>query len=184
VDQLLQMYTADLPGVRWVVLTGELDLFTANRLRRRVLGEAGGSPEVIFDLRGLGFCDLRGLQLLIDAQRRCARRGERFRLLASDAVRRAIGLGGLAQLEHAEASLDEALFRGSTPWVDPRGEVLASIRTVVESILASSERRETVVQEARTLRRAGEERRRASPPRALGLASVQADDPRDEQPAA
>ena len=168
-DQLLQIYTADLPGVRWVVLTGELDLFTANRLRRRVLGEAGGSPEVIFDLRGLGFCDLRGLQLLIDAQRRCARRGERFRLLPSDAVRRAIGLGGLVQLEHAEASLDDALFRRSTPWVDPRREELfSSIGNVVDSILANSDKRETVVREARTLRRQGEERRRATALAAAG----------------
>lgn len=57
------------PGAAVVAPSGELDVATVERLRAR-LRECEDAPVLILDMRGVGFMDTSGLQLIFEQQRR------------------------------------------------------------------------------------------------------------------
>ena len=60
---------------------GELDMATVGSLRERLEVDLGGARYLVLDLRGLGFLDTSGLQLVFEQQRRAEREGFSFVLV-------------------------------------------------------------------------------------------------------
>jgi anti-sigma B factor antagonist len=79
-----------------VSLTGELDLYNAEEVRRALLDTLAGEPELlVVDLAEVTFIDSTALGVLIEARSRMADRGG-FRLAAPGLeVRRALEVSGL-----------------------------------------------------------------------------------------
>jgi anti-sigma B factor antagonist len=80
----------------WKLLTvsGEIDLYTAPKLRE-ALGEAEGG-NVAVDLRGVRFMDSMGLGVLIGARRRTVEGDGRFALVCTEGpVLRVLDVSGL-----------------------------------------------------------------------------------------
>jgi anti-anti-sigma factor len=71
--------SADADGATAVLsLAGELDLATADLLRRRVHEVVGSDAELrrmVFDVAGLDFMDVTGLGALLEARRKLIERG-------------------------------------------------------------------------------------------------------------
>lgn len=88
-------------GTLTVALAGELDLATADGLRRRLVELAAGDPapqRVVLDLAGLEFLDASGISALLAGSRAVARRGGRLVLRSpSRLVRRVVRV---LDLEH------------------------------------------------------------------------------------
>jgi anti-sigma B factor antagonist len=76
--------TRELAGTNVLVAEGEIDLFTAPRLRCRVdaLLEAG-RREVVLDLRPVTFLDTAGLGVLVQCSAAADRHGASLRLVCS-----------------------------------------------------------------------------------------------------
>ncbi|MGH9089002.1 MAG: STAS domain-containing protein [Acidimicrobiales bacterium] len=83
--------TGDTVCVR---LTGELDLSSAEQVRRAVT--ASGGSRVVVDLTGCTFMDAAGLTSLLDRRRALQARGQEVRLEgARGIVRRVFGIVGM-----------------------------------------------------------------------------------------
>ena len=80
---------------RLLTITGEIDLYTAPKLRE-ALGEADGGADVVVDLRGVRFMDSMGLGVLIGARRRTVEGDGRFALVCTEGpVLRVLDVSGL-----------------------------------------------------------------------------------------
>jgi anti-anti-sigma factor len=80
---------------------GELDSFTAGDLDReldRIVTGIDPGGLVVVDTRALTFIDSTGIRTLMRARADVRRRGGRFRLQASEALRRLLGLLGAEEL--------------------------------------------------------------------------------------
>ncbi|MEU9346171.1 STAS domain-containing protein [Streptomyces sp. NPDC048278] len=65
-----------------VEVYGEIDIATEELLAEHLLAAAGGAePDVLVDLRRLGFLDCSGLRVLCRAEARARERGGRLRLV-------------------------------------------------------------------------------------------------------
>jgi len=76
---LLQIEAHDHDGLAHVVLTGELDLSTTDKVEHelaRVEGE--GAATVALDLSRLTFLDSSGLRVIVSADKRARRENRRF----------------------------------------------------------------------------------------------------------
>ncbi|HEV2785771.1 MAG TPA: STAS domain-containing protein [Solirubrobacteraceae bacterium] len=60
---------------------GELDMATVDSLRAALEGDLGDARSLVLDLRGLGFLDTSGLQLVFEQQRRAEQEGFSFVLV-------------------------------------------------------------------------------------------------------
>lgn len=85
-------------GPRAVVrLDGELDCLNAGLATAEVeIALDRGGTELVLDLRGLRFLDVRGVHVLLDARSSCQARGRRLLLIpAPDPVQRVLELCGV-----------------------------------------------------------------------------------------
>ena len=82
---------ADGPAI---AVSGALDITTADGLEQALLAAEADAPPVLeLDLRGVGFFDSTGLQMVLDAHVRAQRAGRRLVVLAGDGeARRVIDL--------------------------------------------------------------------------------------------
>lgn len=97
-------------GVRVVTLSGEIDHQTGGPLRQalEVTGTAG--PRVVLDMRGVGFMDSSGINILIAAHHALTEAGGWLRLAApTPAVLRTIQIVGLDTVIACHPSLRQAL---------------------------------------------------------------------------
>jgi anti-sigma B factor antagonist len=79
---------------RLLTVTGEIDLYTAPKLRE-ALGDATGD-DLAVDLRGVRFMDSMGLGVLIGARRRTVEGDGRFALVCTEGpVLRVLDVSGL-----------------------------------------------------------------------------------------
>ena len=79
---------------RLLTVTGEIDLYTAPKLREALGDAAGGGLAV--DLRGVRFMDSMGLGVLIGARRRTVEGDGRFALVCTEGpVLRVLDVSGL-----------------------------------------------------------------------------------------
>jgi anti-sigma B factor antagonist len=93
-----------------VSLTGELDLYNAEEVRRALLDTLVGEPEVlVVDLAEVTFIDSTALGVLIEGRSRMADRGG-FRLAAPGLeVRRALEVSGLDRHFHVHDTVADAV---------------------------------------------------------------------------
>jgi anti-sigma B factor antagonist len=92
----LQVQRADSPsGPAVIAATGELDVYTAPRLREVLDAEPAGAGLVV-DLSGLDFIDSTGLGVIVATHQRLSDGGGRLALaIGSDRVERPFKLAGL-----------------------------------------------------------------------------------------
>ena len=79
-------------------MTGELDLFTAPRLREAVVDATdAGAEDVVVDLAGVGFIDSSGLGVLVACLKRMRERGGAFAVVAGEtsSLHKLLALTGL-----------------------------------------------------------------------------------------
>ncbi|MEA2298895.1 MAG: hypothetical protein QOF77_1831 [Solirubrobacteraceae bacterium] len=91
---LLNIATVPRDGAVHVVAEGELDLSTAPRLDAAlVAAEATDAPMIVVDIDAVSFIDSSGLRMLLAANTRSQRDGNRLRLTrGTDEVRRLFAL--------------------------------------------------------------------------------------------
>lgn len=94
--------TTDPDGT--VVVTGEVDLYSAPQLEQVVGGAVeGGEGNVVIDLAGVRFMDSAGLNIIIRCYKPLDQQGRRLVLRSpGDAVRRTLELGGITTLVDLE----------------------------------------------------------------------------------
>lgn len=99
---LLQIEAHDHDGLAHVVLTGELDLSTIDRLEQELARVEGEGPTVVaLDLTRLTFLDSSGLRVIVSADQRARREKRRFVVVRGpDTVQRVFSITRLdEQLE-------------------------------------------------------------------------------------
>ncbi len=75
---------------------GELDMATVDSLRAALEGDRGDARVLVLDLRGLGFLDTSGLQLVFEQQRRAEQEGFAFALVRGQRhVQRLFDIAGM-----------------------------------------------------------------------------------------
>jgi anti-sigma B factor antagonist len=110
---LLQIEAHDHDGLAHVVLTGELDLSTIDRLEQELARVEGAGPATVaLDLSRLTFLDSSGLRVIVSADQRARRENRRFVVVRGpDTVQRVFSItrldeqldlvGDLAELNQA-----------------------------------------------------------------------------------
>ena len=79
----LNVETSHLEGTAVVILSGELDVATADSVEHALLDVERGEPErLLLDLRDLRFIDSTGLSLLINADRRGRKAGRQVTIVS------------------------------------------------------------------------------------------------------
>lgn len=99
---LLQIEAHDHDGLAHVVLIGELDLSTIDRLEQELARVEGEGPSVVaLDLTRLTFLDSSGLRVIVSADQRARREKRRFVVVRGpDTVQRVFSITRLdEQLE-------------------------------------------------------------------------------------
>jgi anti-sigma B factor antagonist len=94
-----------------VSVWGELDLYTAERLRARI-DEAGavGADTVLVDLSSVSFVDSTALAVLVQETKRLEGRGHSLVLVTNDPrTRRVVEVSGLNRVLRTFATLQDAL---------------------------------------------------------------------------
>jgi anti-sigma B factor antagonist len=93
--------TVDKVGAETVLsLRGDLDIYTASRLREQLLDLVNDArPNLVIDLAELFFVDSTGLGTLVDGMKRVRQAGGSMTLRSPNAsTRRAIEVSGLARI--------------------------------------------------------------------------------------
>jgi anti-sigma B factor antagonist len=100
-----QYLTVTTRGDGTVVVSGEVDLFSAPRLEQVVDGAVlDGEGDVVIDLAGVRFMDSAGLNILIRCFKPLDQQGRRLVLRSPQAaVRRTLELGGITTLVDLES---------------------------------------------------------------------------------
>ena len=99
-----------------VVVTGEVDLYTAQRLREALAEvHTSGARQLIVDLTGVPFIDSSGIDALVGTFRRLQGRGARLDVVGSRAnVMRVFEVTGLLDVFAFHASREDALAAGES----------------------------------------------------------------------
>jgi anti-sigma B factor antagonist len=108
----LEIQTRREDGWTILVVVGELDLYTAPRLRDQVLGTVdGGMDRIAIDLNGVGFIDSTGLGILVACLKRVRERDGRLVLIAPEGspLRRLLSLTGLQQVLPTYSALSDVV---------------------------------------------------------------------------
>jgi anti-sigma B factor antagonist len=97
-----------------VKVRGELDLYTAPRLREAVLGLVDeGSSRLVLDLDDVGFVDSTGLGVIVACLKRCREDGGDLTLVAPEPspITKLLALTGLVKALPVSGTLEDALQR-------------------------------------------------------------------------
>jgi anti-sigma B factor antagonist len=108
----LEIETRSEDGWTILVANGELDLYTAPKLRDEVLATVDrGADRIAIDLHDVGFIDSTGLGILVACLKHVRERDGRMVLIAPDTspLRRLLSLTGLEQVLPTHAALQDAV---------------------------------------------------------------------------
>jgi anti-sigma B factor antagonist len=100
-----------------VSVSGELDLYTSERLRRAIDEAASvGADTVLLDLSGVGFIDSTVLGVIVQESKRLEGRGVSLTLVTDDPrTLRVLEVTGLDRVMHRHATLHDALAAHRVP---------------------------------------------------------------------
>jgi anti-sigma B factor antagonist len=106
-----------------VSVSGELDLYTADRVRRGIdEADAVGADTVVIDLSEISFIDSTALGVLVQESKRLEGRGHSLVLVTNDPrTRRVLEVTGLDRVLLTYATLHDALYD-----LDPQRAVAAA----------------------------------------------------------
>ncbi|WP_431953051.1 STAS domain-containing protein [Actinacidiphila sp. bgisy167] len=116
-EQDFQVRQWTVGGTTVVELTGELDLCAGLRVTARLDAVTSGPrPDLVVDLRGVGFIDCSGLSVLVRARTRTLDHGGRFGIVAgSPCVLRLLRLTGTLRVFTVHEDLASALASPLVP---------------------------------------------------------------------
>jgi len=108
------MRCEDKDGTQIVSVSGEVDLYSAQRLREviwRAKGQAGGGPpRVVLDLSGVEFMDTAGLEVLLEEWNATRQSDGRICLVTQEGpIAQLLEVTGLSELFDLHAELDAAV---------------------------------------------------------------------------
>ncbi|HTI34232.1 MAG TPA: STAS domain-containing protein [Miltoncostaea sp.] len=105
----IEITRADMDGMTWLALEGELDLAGADEVGSRLIDACEGVRHAVIDTRRLRFVDLAGLRLLVELGERIHRRGAELSVIAGPRVRRLADLTDLGDRLDLDATPEELL---------------------------------------------------------------------------
>lgn len=106
-DTLVVRRRCPEPGLEVVTAVGEIDLYTAPRLRRAL--DRTREPTTLLDLTGVTFLGAAGLTVLVTADAEARSTGRHFGVVgAAGMARRTLEVSGVAEHVPSYASMAEA----------------------------------------------------------------------------
>ena len=112
----LQVEQLERNGVVVVAVAGELDAYTAPKLRQAVVEAlAGRTDRLVMDLSSVRFIDSTGLGVLLGVRRRLPAPGQLRLVVTSVSVARLLSITGLHNVFETYQSRDGATGRAGPP---------------------------------------------------------------------
>jgi anti-sigma B factor antagonist len=107
----LLVETSERDGWTVVNVKGEVDLYTASKLKERLVDlAAGGHVRVVVNLDGVEFLDSTGLGVLIGGLKRCREKGGTLVLAAArEPVLKVLGITGLDRVFPIHDTVESAV---------------------------------------------------------------------------
>src|SRR5881397_4268764 len=107
----LELETTQRDGVAVLTLRGEIDVYTAPRMRQAIVDLVdAGSRNIVIDMEKVDFLDSTGLGVLVEGLKRVRTRGGDLSLVVTqDKIVKIFEITGLNKAFSLYASLDEAL---------------------------------------------------------------------------
>jgi anti-sigma B factor antagonist len=107
----LDLETSKKGDVAVISLRGEIDVYTAPRLRQALIDLVeGGSKDIVVDMDKVDFLDSTGLGVLVGGLKRVkSNEGEMKLVVTQDRIMKIFDITGLAKVFPMFGSLDEAL---------------------------------------------------------------------------
>jgi anti-sigma B factor antagonist len=111
----LDLETSKQGGTSVIALRGEIDVYTAPRLRQALIDLVeGGAKDIVVDMSRVDFLDSTGLGVLVGGLKRVkSNEGEMKLVVTQDRITKIFDITGLAKVFPMFGSLDEAL--GQSP---------------------------------------------------------------------
>jgi anti-sigma B factor antagonist len=109
----LDLETSKQGGTNIVSLRGEIDVYTAPRLRQALIDLVeGGAKDIVVDMDRVDFLDSTGLGVLVGGLKRVkSNEGEMKLVVTQDRIMKIFDITGLAKVFPVFGSLDDALGR-------------------------------------------------------------------------
>src|SRR5438094_1342275 len=107
----LDVETGTVGGASLLSLRGEIDVYTAPRLRQAIIDLVeGGATRIVVDMERVDFLDSTGLGVLVGGLKRVKDKDGSMKLVANqDRILKIFDITGLSKVFPMFASLDEAL---------------------------------------------------------------------------
>ena len=107
----LDLETNTRNGTSVVVLRGEIDVYTAPRLRQALIDLVeGGSTDIVVDMDKVDFLDSTGLGVLVGGLKRVkSKEGDLKLVVTQDRIMKIFDITGLSKVFPMFGSVDEAL---------------------------------------------------------------------------
>src|SRR5256714_15266864 len=107
----LDVETGTKNGASVVTLRGEIDVYTAPRLRQTLIDLVeGGATDIVVDMEKVDFLDSTGLGVLVGGLKRVKdREGTMKRVATQERIRKIFDITGLSKVFPIFGSLDKAL---------------------------------------------------------------------------
>lgn len=107
----LDLKTRAVDGVSVVAVTGEIDVYTAPRLRDRITDLVGtGAYRIVVDLEGVGFLDSTGLGVLVGGLKKVRAHGGSLQLVCTqERLLKIFRITGLAKVFAIHDDVESAL---------------------------------------------------------------------------
>jgi anti-sigma B factor antagonist len=106
----LDLTTTDRGGAKVIALEGEIDAYTAPRLRQALIDlVSGGATDIVVDMEKVEFLDSTGLGVLVGGLKRVKSNGGELHLvITQDRIMKIFDITGLAKVFPIHGTVDEA----------------------------------------------------------------------------
>ena len=111
----LDLETSTQGSASVITLRGEIDVYTAPRLRQALIDLVSrGATDIVVDMDKVDFLDSTGLGVLVGGLKRVkSNEGDLRLVVTQDRIMKIFDITGLSKVFPIHGSLDEALHRGS-----------------------------------------------------------------------